>query len=194
MDYDAEDESGDVSYYEYGTMTLKTSVDDRTITIDTPEVGVSSFRVKGTFKGSTFPFDTDTNIYLLCKESSSDKWEYMDSRYIDTYDEYEGQQSVERKFTLTAYDLKPDKSYNYAVGIEGNGFSYNNPDINKLKEVKKGTIKLNADERSVEITDTISLLDGVEIRAKLLGTYIDRYNDAYMFYREKGKRTLHGIL
>ena len=165
-------------YYEYGTMTFKTPADDRTITIDTPEAGIGSLTVKGTFQGSALPYDS-TVIYLLYKENSSDKWQRGDYTYCEVG---EGVSSaIEQRFTLST-SLESGKSYDYAVGIGTEG-KY---DIDSLKGVKKGTITLRPDERSVEITDTTPLLDGVVVKAKLLGRYIDDYNEATMFYREKG--------
>lgn len=181
-DYDSD---SDLPYFEYGTVTFKTAADNRTIAIDKPESGVSGVTINGVFKGSTFPYGDEAKayIYLLCRESGSEKWKEMDcySLYVD--EDYDWSSEIEEKFTLSTTQLESGKSYEYAVGIG----SSEQKDINSLKDVKKGTITLKPDERSVAITGTTSLLDGMVIKAELSGKYIDDYNEACIFYREKGK-------
>ncbi len=163
-------------YYEYGTMTFKTAIDDRTITIDKPEAGISSFKIRGTLKGSV-QMD-ETYIDLLYRESGTDRWNYVNTSC-----------DGENKFTLRVFHLTPGKQYDYAVGIEEDGFSYNLPDINQLRDVKQGTIILKEDDRSIEIMEITSLLDGISVKAKLLGNYmdVDPYCYGFMLFREKGK-------
>ena len=178
MDYEAGDEP---YFYEYGTMTFKTEADDRRITIETMEAGVRGVTINGMFKASALPYESATLIHLLCRESGTDKWMQMEMTEIYVDEDYQSS-DIEIRYELSTYDLESGKSYEYAVGI-GSG---DVQDINDLKDVKKGTMKLKPDERSIEVIDTRSLLNGVEVKAKLLGKYIDDSNDACLLYREKG--------